>query len=433
MKRTFLFLSTSIALTASVFIRQAIAGPPPEQYFRLQNGLRVVLVQDMNARFATVTVGYRAGSAADPPRMPGMAYVVSSLMFAPSVDNTVDFMARVRKLGGRATARVGRSFAVYTDTVPVYRLSAALQLEASRMQPRKYASREVQAVIMAAEETASRAIPPTARLLQMLYKRAFYNTALAFPPGGTPLGLSRIRPENIYAFEREYITPTNAALVVRAPVSFPEMKRTIELSFSSVNGNFARTQPELRPSIQGKPIRVGGGRHNKKVIAFKAPSTNDDDVAPLYIALQLLSVQTRRERGTIGVNSRWDPLSLARLLVLYTVSGKKTHPLNNRIETSLYVLSIAPIDQDDLRRAKDTALDALYGTPRRMDMTTVKSLLISGQPQLRMLSQSTIEEVRGHDIRAAVRRWLIDGNAALNADGPIGRYVYGLRGEVFRR
>ncbi|HEX6558605.1 MAG TPA: pitrilysin family protein [Longimicrobiales bacterium] len=106
----------------------------PHKYYRLDNGLKVVLSADNNAPVVAVNLWYNVGSRNERVGRTGFAHLFEHMMFQGSsnVPDTSHF-AYIEKAGGSLNGSTWLDRTNYFETVPAHHLELALWLESDRM------------------------------------------------------------------------------------------------------------------------------------------------------------------------------------------------------------------------------------------------------------------------------------------------------------
>ncbi|MGE0522399.1 MAG: M16 family metallopeptidase, partial [Variibacter sp.] len=118
-------LSCAGAATASAADN---AGKPA--YFKLSNGLEVVVVEDHRSPVVTQMVWYKVGAADEPPGKSGIAHFLEHLMFkgtkkyGPGV-----FSGTVARLGGQENAFTNLDYTGFYQRVAKQHLRTVMELE----------------------------------------------------------------------------------------------------------------------------------------------------------------------------------------------------------------------------------------------------------------------------------------------------------------
>src|ERR1700692_4201411 len=106
----------------------------PVEYYKLPNGLRVVLSQDHTAPTVCVAVYYRIGFRVEPKDRTGFAHLFEHMMFQGSQNlGKMEFIKLVQQNGGILNGSTRFDFTNYFEILPSNKLETALWAEADRM------------------------------------------------------------------------------------------------------------------------------------------------------------------------------------------------------------------------------------------------------------------------------------------------------------
>jgi predicted Zn-dependent peptidase len=106
----------------------------PVEYYKLDNGLRVVLSPDDTAPIATVAVYYNVGLRLEPRDRTGFAHLFEHMMFQGSENlGKMEFVKLVQENGGVLNGSTRMDFTNYFEIVPAHKLETILWAEADRM------------------------------------------------------------------------------------------------------------------------------------------------------------------------------------------------------------------------------------------------------------------------------------------------------------
>src|SRR6202030_3387092 len=130
------FMATMLAGLAS-----ANAGPKstpefkvPVEYYKLPNGLRVVLSRDHTSPIICVGVYYHIGFRIEPRDRTGFAHLFEHMMFQGSQNlGKMEFIKLVQQNGGVLNGSTRFDFTNYFEILPSNKLETALWAEADRM------------------------------------------------------------------------------------------------------------------------------------------------------------------------------------------------------------------------------------------------------------------------------------------------------------
>ena len=106
----------------------------PFDYYKLDNGLRVVLARDQSAPVVAVNLWYNVGSRNERQGRTGFAHLFEHMMFQGSshVPETAHF-SYIEKAGGSLNGSTWLDRTNYFETVPAHQLELALWLESDRL------------------------------------------------------------------------------------------------------------------------------------------------------------------------------------------------------------------------------------------------------------------------------------------------------------
>ncbi|HEV2765476.1 MAG TPA: pitrilysin family protein, partial [Pyrinomonadaceae bacterium] len=127
-----LLLSSATALDARAQTRGAFS--VPVTYYKLPNGLRVVLSPDQSAPTVAVAVYYKIGFRVEPKDRTGFAHLFEHMMFQGSKNlGKMEFIRLVQQNGGILNGSTRFDFTNYFEIMPAHKLETALWAEADRM------------------------------------------------------------------------------------------------------------------------------------------------------------------------------------------------------------------------------------------------------------------------------------------------------------
>ena len=128
-------LVVAIAATAGLFAQSSNAGiNVPVTYYKLPNGLKVVLSPEKSAPLTTVAVYYNIGFRIEPRDRTGFAHLFEHLMFQGSKNlGKMEYIKLVESNGGVLNGSTRFDFTNYFAVVPSHKLETLLWAEADRM------------------------------------------------------------------------------------------------------------------------------------------------------------------------------------------------------------------------------------------------------------------------------------------------------------
>ncbi len=224
----------------------------------LDNGLRVLLLEDHRSPVAAFQVWYRAGSRNEARGRTGLAHFLEHMMFKGTpTHGPRQFSRLVEQNGGRDNAFTDQDVTSYYVNIAAERLALVIDLEADRMQhllldPGDIAS-ERQVVL---EERRTRTDDdPGGFLSEEVSALAFKAHPYGQPILGWAEDVERITPETMRAFYRTYYVPNNALVVAVGDFRAADVLDRIKQRFGSIPRG-----PDPPPVLAVEPPQNGERR-----------------------------------------------------------------------------------------------------------------------------------------------------------------------------
>jgi zinc protease len=259
----------------------AVRAAPRANYFKLANGMQVVVVPDHRAPVVTHMVWYYVGAADEPKGKSGIAHFLEHLMFK-STDKIPmgEFSKIVSRLGGQDNAFTGHDATAYFQRISKDRLGTVMEMEADRMVNLKLTEKEVlteRNVIL--EERRSRIENnPSALLDEQMDAVLYGNSPYRIPVIGWEHEMAELSQHDAETFYKRYYAPNNAILIVTGDVTADEVKKLAEGVYGKIPANPAvtpeRKRPQDPPSRAARRLELKDARAGKTSIHryYTAPS-----------------------------------------------------------------------------------------------------------------------------------------------------------------
>ena len=205
--------------------------------FTLENGLRIVVIENHRAPVVTHMVWYNVGAADEPPGKSGIAHFLEHLMFKGTENRMPgEFSKIVARSGGRENAFTSHDYTGYFQIVSKDKLGLMMELEADRMMglvlTQKNIDIERQVVI---EERRSRVeTSPQAKLNELVMATTYINHPYRLPVIGWKHEIQELQLEDIIEFYKKWYAPNNAVLIVSGDVSPSEVYALAKLYYGKL-------------------------------------------------------------------------------------------------------------------------------------------------------------------------------------------------------
>ncbi|HKD00642.1 MAG TPA: pitrilysin family protein, partial [Methylomirabilota bacterium] len=257
----------------------------------LDNGLRVLLLEDQRSPIVSFQMWYRVGSRNEHRGSTGIAHFLEHLMFKGTPSHGPKEFARlVEQNGGQDNAFTSQDVTSYYVDIAADKLDLVIELEADRMQnllldPKEIAS-EREVVI---EERRTRTEDdPSGFLGEEVSSIAFKGHPYGAPIIGWMEDVRRVTPEEIRAFYKTYYVPNNAIVVAVGAFRAADVLEKIKKRFGRIPRG--KVPP---PLLAVEPVQNGERRVTVKkqaelpivYMAWHVPNHTSDD----SVALEVLS------------------------------------------------------------------------------------------------------------------------------------------------
>jgi len=276
----------------------AIAAPPaselkvPVEYYKLPNGLRVVLSQDHTAPTVCVAVYYRIGFRVEPKDRTGFAHLFEHMMFQGSQNlGKMEFIKLVQQNGGILNGSTRFDFTNYFEILPSNKLETALWAEADRMgglAVNQDNLKNQQGVV--GNEVKVNVINRPYGGFPWLDMPQYANTNWynAHNFYGDLKDIEAATLPDVDAFFKTYYAPNNAALAIVGDFDPVQARQFVEKYFGGIKASQLPAPPDLTEPKQEKEKRASRvdalAKRPALAIAYQMPERN----TPEYYAMGLI-------------------------------------------------------------------------------------------------------------------------------------------------
>lgn len=218
----------------------------------LDNGLRVISLEDFSCPIVAVNLWYHVGSKDEDPERQGFAHMFEHMMFRGTDRlGSTDHFDLIRKTGGTCNAYTTFDQTVYTQTLPANQLNLALWLEAERMSMLKIDQDAFDTERKVVEEERRMGLNrPYGQLLEQALPELFPDHPYRWSTIGSIPHLRAASVSELREFWTKYYVPNNATLVVVGAVTHAEVQQLAKRNF----GWIPRGKDPQRVAVpDGKP------------------------------------------------------------------------------------------------------------------------------------------------------------------------------------
>jgi zinc protease len=293
------------ALAALALSPEVFAAQPETNVFRstLDNGLRVIVVQNPLAPVVTTVINYKVGSDEAPEGFPGTAHAMEHMMFRGSPGLSADQLADITAgLGGDFDADTQQMLTQYFFTAPSEDLEVALRIEAMRMRgilgTEPLWSKERGAI---EQEVAQDLSNPEYVFYMKLLAAMFKGTPYEHDALGTRPSFDLTTGAMLKKFHDTWYAPNNAILVICGDVQPEKALAQVKKFF----GDIRRSNLPARPEFPFQPVKAETEKldtdlpYGMVALTFRFPGSDSPDYAAAQILSDVLSSQRGRLYGLV--------------------------------------------------------------------------------------------------------------------------------------
>ncbi len=202
----------------------------------LDNGLTVLIHQDLHTPLVTTNVLYKVGSRDESPERTGFAHLFEHLMFGGS-KHAESFDDIIQLAGGECNAYTNADITNFYNTLPAVNLDTALWLEADRMQflniNQKTLSTQQQVVIEEFKETCIN--QPYGLVWHKLADLCYKLHPYRWPTIGLRMEhIAEAELRDVQSFYSTYYGPNNAILSIAGPIDPKVVLEMVQHRFGSI-------------------------------------------------------------------------------------------------------------------------------------------------------------------------------------------------------
>ena len=358
----------------------------PIDYYKLPNGLKVVLSRDTTSPTVAMAVYYNIGFRNEPRERTGFAHLFEHLMFQGSKNlGKMEFVQLVEKNGGLLNGSTRFDFTNYYQVLPSNALETILWAEADRMKGLAIDSTSLrnQQDVVKNEVRVNVLNQPYGSFpwidMPMLANTNWYNAHNFY---GDLADLDAATLADAESFFRTYYAPNNAVVVVTGDFQPAQARQWIEKYFGSIPAPAQPARPDLtepRQTAERRSSRVDSLATRPALgIAYHVP----DRYTPEWYAFGLLDQilgqgrdsrlyeELVRRRGLTGgvdaginfaLGSMYDYNGpMLWIVQAFHDTAKPADSLIAAFDAAIEPLRARPVDQATLDRALVKLRSSLY-------------------------------------------------------------------------
>ncbi|MFZ9388023.1 MAG: M16 family metallopeptidase [Chitinophagaceae bacterium] len=204
--------------------------------FRLSNGLRVIVHQDVSTPMAVVNIMYDVGARDEDPEKTGFAHLFEHLMFGGSV-NIPNYDEPLQMAGGENNAYTTNDLTNYYIQLPAENLETAFWLESDRMLSLAFSQKslDVQRKVVCEEFKEHYLTKPYGDVWHRMRELAYKKHPYRWMTIGKELShIENAELDDVKQFFYKHYRPVNAVLVVAGNVTVERVRELAEKWFGDI-------------------------------------------------------------------------------------------------------------------------------------------------------------------------------------------------------
>ncbi len=267
--------------------------------FTLDNGLKVVVIEDSRAPAVTHMVWYRVGAADEPAGRSGIAHFLEHLMFkGTDTAEPGEFSALVESLGGRDNAFTSWDYTAYFQRTAAQYLPLLMKMEADRMENLAFTEAEwlPERDVILEERGQVVESRPGSLFNEQMRAALFQNHRYGIPIIGWRHEMEGLTGAHAMEFYDRHYGPNNAILIVAGDVTAESVRAKAEDFYGPIAANPAvaeRVRPQEPPHLAERRLEMTDDRVAQPYVMrqYLAPARRSGDqaeAAALTVLAELL-------------------------------------------------------------------------------------------------------------------------------------------------
>ncbi len=358
----------------SFFLFLSSVAPAEAQNFKVQeaaldNGLKVLLLEDHKSAVVTFQVWYRVGSRNEIDGRSGLAHFLEHMMFKGTKKTKPEEYSRIiAQNGGNSNAFTTQDHTVYFATMSRDKIGVEIELEADRMTNAVLDDYESEKMVVMEERRLRTEDNPGAALGEVMGAVAYTVYPYRRPVIGWMSDILNLSGDDLSQFYKTYYAPNNAFVVVVGDFDAQQILAKIKQEFGKIARGAAPPKVTLEEPPQKGERRVALKKEAELPLLsmyYHVPNLQDSD----GFALDLLSVILASGRSSrlyqdlvytkriaTGVDADYDGVSIGPAIFSFTAQvmpDKQEAEVENAIDKVVAQVRSEPVSDRELEKAKN--------------------------------------------------------------------------------
>ncbi|MCZ6756383.1 MAG: pitrilysin family protein, partial [Gemmatimonadetes bacterium] len=342
--------------------------------YRLDNGLRVILVEDHSVPVVTIDLWYNVGSGSENRGRSGFAHLFEHMMYQGSANVAkAEMLQLVERAGGTMNATPNEDRTAYFQTLPANRLNLGLWLEADRMRSLAITQENLDNQRETVKEERRLRLdnqPYAWAIFEAPYLT--YDSTSCFSYAHSVIGsmanLDAAGVENVQMFFDLYYAPNNATLTVVGDLDPREARELIRQYFGDIPPAQDPPAPscdwsvgtEAQEMVRPDPL----ANLPMVAVAYRFPAHDDVDTPALSLldlilgsgeSSRLNRALVRENKSALQAQTLMMPRRLSSTLLVLAIANQGTtvDDLKQQIHDEVERIAREGVTEEELQKAKN--------------------------------------------------------------------------------
>lgn len=425
-----------ITLLFSIFLSGQNVKDVHIEEFDLENGLHVILHEDINEPNVIVGVKYHVGSKNEIKNRTGFAHFYEHLLFHGTKNIPQgEFENVIMNAGGYCNAYTSYDVTYYYQLLPAHEYKLGLWVEAERMLHPQITVEGInrEREIVKEEKRMRYDSKPLGNsyfdLMEALYSYETYGHNMI----GSMEDLNAASKDDFQDFFKTYYVPNNACLVLSGNIDIKETKKWVKHYFKDIPKGEKIKRPKKFEKLTGVTKRldktVKGLKEESLVLGFPIISDKHPDAPAMQMLVSILSGDSNysyfeneiKEKNDTIINSInasadfWENVGSLRIKGMMKKEGSEEYFIQ-KVEEQLERLKNEPIDEILLEQVKrkfeSSYVDLFFHAETFADKVSSYHHLNNGASNIRKITEN-FKNVTSEDIQRVAKKYLTNNKRVL--------------------
>jgi zinc protease len=386
-----MFIALLLMTMLPSMVSAAETQSPQVQEVILENGLKVLLLENHKSPVVTFQVWYRVGSRNEVDGKSGLAHFLEHMMFKGTRKVAPEEYSRIiARNGGRSNAFTTTDVTVYFATMSRDKIAIQIEMEADRMVNALLEGNtfEAEKKVVMEERRLRTEDNPASALGEVTAAAAYLIHPYRRPVIGWMSDIEGLTPHDLRKYYRTYYSPNNAVIVVVGDFSAPDIMAKIRASFGKIPRGPEPPKVTLEERLQSGERRVTLKKEAELpflLVYYHAPTIKHPDSYALDVLTTILSAgrssrlhqdMVYRKRIAASVSADYDALSIDPTVVSFSAQVMPDKDVGE-VRRSLYAhidrVRTEPVSDKELEKARNQTQaafvfgqDSVFGQAMRL-------------------------------------------------------------------